>query len=105
MRRVGARFPKDPDVHASVASAMRDKIKLNPSTPEPQQRTLLAEARTWVDGGLKLDPGNLLALLMKALVLKDLAGLEKDRQRADALEAEAQRLADRAQALEARKPK
>jgi tetratricopeptide (TPR) repeat protein len=105
IRRVGMRFPKDTEVRALVATALRDKIRLNPKTPEPQQRTLLAEARTELDAALKLNPEDQLALLTKALVLRDLAGLEKDAKRAAALEAEAQRLIDQQTALEARKPK
>lgn len=105
MRRVGTRFPKDAEVRALVASALRDSIKVNPKTPEARQRTLLAEARTGLDEALTLDPESQLALLTKALVLRDLAGLEKDQKRAAALEAEAQRLIDQQIILEARKPK
>ena len=46
-----------------------------------------------------------LALLTKALVLRDIADLEKDQKRAAALEAEAQRFDRSAEILEARKPK
>ena len=105
MRRVGTRFPKDAEVRALVASALRDSIRVNPKTPEARQRTLLAEARTELDEALKLDPESQLALLTKALVLRDLAGLEKEQKRAAALEAEVQRLIDQQKILEARKPK
>ncbi len=105
LRAIAARFPRDPEQRANVASALRDTIRFKPDTPEPQQRALLNEARTWADKGLQLDAENGLTLLVKALVLRDLAGLEKDPKRKAALNAESERLIERQKAIEARTSK
>lgn len=65
LRAIAARFPRDPELHASVASARRDTIRLKPDTTERQQRTLLDDARTWADKGFRLDADNELTLLVK----------------------------------------
>jgi protein TonB len=105
LRAVAARFPRDPELRANVAAALRDTIKFKPGTTETQQRALLNEARTWADKGLQLDAENELTLLVKALILRDLAGFEKNPKRKAALEAESERLIERQKAIEARKSK
>ncbi len=105
LRAIAARFPRDPELPAHVASALRDTVTLKPETPESQKQALLNEARTWADKGLQLDGENLLTLLMKALVLRDLADLEKNPKRKADLQAESERLIERQKAIEARKSK
>jgi hypothetical protein len=105
LRVIAARFPRDAELRASVASALRDTITFKPDTPKTPQQALLNEAHTWADEGLRLDAENELTLLVKALVLKDLAKLEKDSKRKAALEAESERLIERQKAIEARKSK
>jgi hypothetical protein len=61
--------------------------------------------RTWADKGLQLNAENELVLLVKALILRDLAGLEKDPKRKAVLETESERLIERQKAIEARKSK
>jgi hypothetical protein len=77
----GRQPPRDPALRANVASALRDTIGLKPVTHEAQQQALLNEARTWADEGLQLDAENELTLLIKALVLRELAGFDKDPKR------------------------
>ena len=105
LRAIAARFPQDPELRANVASALRDTITLKPDTPEARRRALLDEARTWADKGLQLDAENELTLLVKALVVRDLAALEKDPKRKAALDAESERLIAQQKAIAARTPK
>jgi protein TonB len=105
LRAVAARFPRNPEQRANVAAALRDTIRFKPELPKTQQQALLNEARTWADKGLQLDAENELTLMVKALILRDLAGLEKNPKSKAALEAESERLIERQKTIEARKSK
>jgi tetratricopeptide (TPR) repeat protein len=99
LKGVRDRFPKSVDARYTLGEALRDAITAsNPSSKAVRVR-LLRESVGELDEALRLEPDHVLALMRKGLVLRDLAELETDRRAAAALEAEAKRLFDRAEAL------
>lgn len=88
MRTVRAKFPNDSEVRWTLAMALRDQANLTAMDRTATPRPLLTEAIAEFDAALKMDPQSGMALTYKALTLRDLADLETDPKKVDALRAE-----------------
>lgn len=103
MKTVRDRFPQHGEVRWTLGMALRDNATVLGLTREGERRRLLTEAVAEFDRALAVDPVSEMAVMYKALALRDLGFLEADPAKAAALEAESKRLLEFAEKLRAKR--
>jgi Flp pilus assembly protein TadD len=94
-----AREPNNPEAHYTVATFYWDEVFRDTSLKENQKREYLQKGLTEIDKAIQIQPDYVEALVIKGLLLRLQANLEKDAQKQAELMKQAKALADKAEEL------